>query len=127
MTLGILTPTEALTNVELETVPGDERKVKEAKVQGQASQKLPKEIQALVDEARVVSRYSRLKIYNSCWGITGTSSPLRLSLWTVRHWSAQIRNTIDPIKSQYQLIPVGLREEAIKEEKAMKKLGVTES
>ena len=53
-TLGILTPFEAITDVQMETVPGAERKVKEAKVQGQSSQELPEETEALVDKARVV-------------------------------------------------------------------------
>ena len=37
-----------------------------------------------------------------------------------------IQTTGEPIKSQYQRIPIGLREEAIQEEDWMKKLGVIE-
>ena len=43
-------------------------------------------------------------------------------------FSQQVRalGTGDPIKTQYHWIPVGLREDAVKEEEKMKQLGVIE-
>ena len=53
--LGALTPMERLTDVQLETFPGDEKKtVKEATTQSQSSQTLPEEIQALVNDSNEV-------------------------------------------------------------------------
>ena len=53
-TLGILTPTEGLTDAPLEALPWNLKKVKEVKTQNQSSQKSPERVQAPMDEAKVV-------------------------------------------------------------------------
>ena len=50
-TWGILTSIKGVTDVQLETVTGNAKKVNEAKIQRQSNQALPEEVQALVDEA----------------------------------------------------------------------------
>ena len=54
ITLGILTPIERLTDIQLEPAPVQPKRVKEVETQKQSSQTLPDWIQALADEAKVV-------------------------------------------------------------------------
>ena len=126
-TLGILTPIEAITDKHSETIPGAERKVKHAKVQGQSSKELPEEGQALVDEARVVITPQQAQGFQQFLrdyqDVFSTKDKPLGQPDVVHH---DIRTIGDPIKSQYRWIPMGLKEEAIKEEDRMKKLGVIE-
>ena len=78
-----------------------------------------------MDEARVVitsqqSQDFQQLLRDHCDVFSPKDEPLGQSE-VVQH---DIRTTGDPIKSQYRRIPVGLREEAIKEKDRMKKLGV---
>ena len=110
--------------LQLETAPVVPKQLNKASRDYQTSLELPDELQALVEEAKVVINpeqaqdfWQLLLYYRDVFSTR--DEPLGQPV-VIQH---DIQTTI---KSQYHRMPVGLREEAIQEEERMKKLGVIE-
>ena len=124
-TLGILTPIQEVTDVQLDTA--STKMIGQVKTKVRTSEELPEEIQTLVDDTKQtllpdqVEKFRQLMLeYTDIFA--SKDEPLGQTD-VVQH---EIKTSGPPIKSQYRRVPVGLKEEAIQEEERMKKMGVIE-
>ena len=106
--MGILTPIEGINDVQLETVPGHEKKNNEAENQRQSNQTLPEEIKTLVDEAKLVITPQQTQNFQQLlvnYRDVFTTQDESLGHSDIVQHDKQA--TGEPIKSQYRKIPVG--------------------
>ena len=127
-TLGIATPIDEVTNVQIETTKDVSiEKVSHVKVVGRTEASLPEEIQKLVDETTEVLVPEDVQkfgcLVREYRDVFSTKDEPLGQTDVVEH---EIKTTGPPIKMHYRRVPSGLKEEAVKEEERMKDLGVIE-
>ena len=118
-TLGLLTPIQGLVGEKLETVPSTSKGVTRKIVGKNKTVELPEEIEKLVDETRSVINPQQTDQFRQLLieyrGVFSTEGELL-------GWCDVVQHEIKT-KVPYRRIPVGLREEAVKEDNRMKALG----
>lgn len=120
-TLGLLSPLQEITNVKFETSGAQSKVIRSTKKQSTPTAPLPDELQTLVDEAGeevtpgVKEDFAALlQDIRDLFVLKGEKLG---QTSVVRH---DIKTTGHPIKSQFRRVPMGVKEEAMKEEQRMK-------
>ena len=126
-TLGLITPIQDLVGETIERVPSHPKDVSRTTFGKSETVQLPEDMEKLVDETRVVITPQQADQFRQLLveyrDIFSTQEEPLGQCGLVQH---EIKTEGEPIKVPYRCIPVGLREEAMKEETRMKVLGVVE-
>ena len=124
---GLLTPIQDLVGEKLETIPSTSKGVTRTTVGKNKTVELPEEIEKLMDETRSVINPQQTDQFRQLLieyrDVFSTQEEPVGECDVVQH---EIKTEGEPIKVPYRRIPVGLREETVKEENKMKELGVIE-
>ena len=126
-TLGLLSPVEKVTEVQLDVLKGPSKTVNQAKSGNSSKIELPEELRLLVSEAKQVIGSQDVNKFEDLIreyrDVFSTKDEPLGQTDIVKH---EIKTSGEPIKMRYRRVPTGLKEEAIQEEERMKKLGVIE-